>query len=336
MYAMSSFTDNNDKEKTKRGKKRQRLSHDFNFRGSHVCKRAFMLLFDVGKHSLQNLMKHVSENGVVPRCHGNTNKRPSKSLHFEDIRRIVQLISNYADEFGIQQPAAPRGRDNTAPVYLPSDATKVILHQTYVDSCAASDPPCRAVKYSTFNNIWRHSLAHIRIATPRDDVCATCEKLRKKVQDSVTEEEKLESANCLKEHVLTAQKESENYKACIKRAKESRGSGEVGPYVHYTFDFSQNVCLPHHSRQMGPAYFATLRKVQVFDFRIDGVPRQLNFLIDEHETIGSDGTLTHGPNAVISMIHWAMETYHTGETNGTIHADNCPGMLNFFWHLNIY
>ena len=89
------------------------------------------------------------------------------------------------------------------------------------------------------------------------------------MQDSVSEEEKLESANCLKEHVLTAQKEKENYNACIKRAKESRGSGEADPYVHYTFDFSQNVCLPHRSRQMGPAYFATLRKVQVFGFRID-------------------------------------------------------------------
>ncbi len=61
-------------------------------------------------------------------------------------------------------------------------------------------------------------------------------------------------------------------------------------YVHYTFDFSQNVSLPHHSRQMGRVYFATLRKVQLFGFRIDGLPKQLNFLVDEDETIGRDGT----------------------------------------------
>ena len=137
-----------------------------------------------------------------------------------DIQRVVQFVANYADEFSIPQPAAPRSRDNTAPVYLSSDTTKAKLHQTYVDSCAESDPPHRVVKYSTFNNIWRHSLPHIKIATPRDDVCATCEKLRKKVQDSVTEEEKLQSANNLREHVLTAQ----NEETCIMPVSNAQKS----------------------------------------------------------------------------------------------------------------
>ena len=39
---------------------------------------------------------------------------------------------------------------------------------------------------------------------------------------------------------------------------------------HYTFDFSQCVSLPHYSRQVGPLYFLTLRKVQIFGFRISG------------------------------------------------------------------
>ena len=121
-----------------------------------------------------------------------------------------------------------------------------------------------------------------------------------------------------------------------KRAKETHSDPDAENYVHYTFDFSQNVCLPHHSRQMGPVYFATLRKVQIFGFRIDGIPRQLNFLVDENETIGPDGTCTHGPNAVISMIHWAMETNHSGETFCTIHADNCPGMHSNFYNIKFY
>lgn len=32
-------------------------------------------------------------------------------------------------------------------------------------------------------------------------------------------------------------------------------------HCHYTFDFAQNVALPHHARQMGPMYFVTARKV---------------------------------------------------------------------------
>ena len=82
MYTMSSFTDSIDKGATKWGKKRQRQSHEFTFRGNRVCKRIFMLLFDIGKQSLQSLMKHVGENGVIPRIHGNTNRQLSKSLQF--------------------------------------------------------------------------------------------------------------------------------------------------------------------------------------------------------------------------------------------------------------
>ena len=52
--------------------------------------------------------------------------------------------------------------------------------------------------------------------------------------------------------------------------------------VHYTFDYSQNVRLPHHSRQMGPMYFTKLRKIQIFSFRIDGISEQLNFMINEN------------------------------------------------------
>ena len=38
--------------------------------------------------------------------------------------------------------------------------------------------------------------------------------------------------------------------------------------------------------------FTTLRKIQIFGFNIDGIPEQLNFLLDENITIGKDGTMT--------------------------------------------
>jgi len=171
---------------------------------------------------------------------------------------------------------------------------------------------------------------HIKIATPRDDVCATCERLRKAVSDACEEEEKLSSAEALRQHILTAQKKRDAYNKCIKKA----AGNDV--YVHFTFDFSQNICLPHHARQMGPVYFASLRKVQIFGFRIDNVPIQLNFLVDENETIGKDGSNSHGPNAVISMVDWALESHNRGETVCVLHADNCPGMfLKRFTHSSL-
>lgn len=75
---------------------------------------------------------------------------------------------------------------------------------------------------------------------------------------------------------------------------------------------------------MGQMYFMSLRKVQIFGFRKSG-DKQLNFIIDENETPGKDGKMTHGPNAVLSMIDWALETTSTPSKSFIIHADNCPG-----------
>ena len=150
---------------TQRGKKRQRCHYDFTHLGEKICKTTFMTVYDVGKHALQNIIKHVQENGVVPRQHKNTGRRPTNSLCFDDIRSAIQFICNYSEEVGLPHPAAPRGRDGDAPVYLPSNSTKIAVHRAYADSCAAVTPPARVVKYSTFINIWRSCVPHIKIAT---------------------------------------------------------------------------------------------------------------------------------------------------------------------------
>ena len=59
------------------------------------------------------------------------------------------------------------------------------------------------------------------------------------------------------------------------------------------------------------------------------MPNQMNFLVDENETIGKDGKQTHGPNAVISMLDYILETQGREERSISLHADNCPGQ-----HLN--
>ena len=53
--------------------------------------------------------------------------------------------------------------------------------------------------------------------------------------------------------------------------------------------------------------FSTVRNL--FGFRIDGIPEQLNFLFDENKTIGKDVTMTHCLNSVLPMLDWTMQTH---------------------------
>ncbi|KAJ8310151.1 LOW QUALITY PROTEIN: hypothetical protein KUTeg_012016 [Tegillarca granosa] len=191
IFIMVTLVDySSDKETTKRGRKRQRLRHQFSFLGKAVCRATFLLVFDIGKYALEKIVKHVNQNGITLRSNGNTGKKPSKSFTFEDIQKVSHFIANYAEEFGIPQPAAPRGRDSVPPIYLPCDTTRIFVH-IVVKSLKHQF----VLIHDTFDRIWLQCLPHIKIASPRDDVCTTCQKYRKAVVDAVTEGRKIGSNN---------------------------------------------------------------------------------------------------------------------------------------------
>ncbi|KAJ8316050.1 hypothetical protein KUTeg_006064 [Tegillarca granosa] len=104
--------------------------------------------------------------------------------------------------------------------------------------------------------------------------------------------------------------------------------------MHYTFDFSKNLTILHRSRQMGPIYFVSPVKVFLFGVRLDGLPIPLSvrrdwlILIQNSTHQREDCANSHGPNAVILMIHHSFHNYDYGEKECGIHADNC-GDNNF-------
>ena len=49
----------------------------------------------------------------------------------DDVLCVVNFISNYADLYGMPQPAAPRDRDRLLQAFLPASLTKVALHSLY-------------------------------------------------------------------------------------------------------------------------------------------------------------------------------------------------------------
>ena len=75
----------------------------------------------------------MKRHEVTPRKHGNTGEKPSHSLRYDDFRLVVQFISSFADDFGLPQPAVPRGSDDVPPIYIPSDKTKKMIHEKYVE-----------------------------------------------------------------------------------------------------------------------------------------------------------------------------------------------------------
>ena len=188
-------------ETTERGKRRKRC-RQFKVEGKHVCKRTFMLFYDIGKHALKAIQSHVAEKGITPRVHGNTGKKPRHAICFDDVMRVVNFVRNVADTRGLPQPAAPRGIDNVPIVFLPSGTTKEGIFKDYAASC--QEAGVRDLRLTSFKDIWRTCLPHIRIGSPRHDVCATCEKMRRTIMDARAEQEKLDATESFRDHILIA------------------------------------------------------------------------------------------------------------------------------------
>ena len=55
---------------------------------------------------LKNLRKHLLDNGPVPRQHGLVGRTPQNTYRYEVTYDAVHFIRNYAELFGIPQPAA--------------------------------------------------------------------------------------------------------------------------------------------------------------------------------------------------------------------------------------
>ena len=82
--------------------------------------------------------------------------------------------------------------------------------------------------------------------------------------------------------------------------------------------------------QPGPIYFKTPRKCGLFGVICEGLPRQVNFIIDEASSTGK------GANTTISYVHYYFKKHGLGETDVHLNVDNCAGQNKnnyFLWHL---
>lgn len=309
--------------------KRQRVTCDYRFDHRQVCKDGFLFLHDIGTKHLKNLQKHLRENGPIPREHGLAGRAPATMYPYEVTYDAVRFIRNYAEIYGIPQPAARRGRADNPPIYLPASQNYTIVHSKYVEASLANDPQVKFLKYKSFTSVWKRCLPDIVFMTPRSDVCATCEQFRIDIRDVISEEDKVKLSTEFAAHIQIAQEEREYYVSSMKKAEcelsKVQGSQSRPQYAHYTFDFAEQVHIPHHSRQVGPLYFKVCRKIQVFGICCDSNKKQINYLIDEDESIGANGANTHGPNSVISMLDHYFANHALKEDECHLHCDNCVG-----------
>ena len=181
------------------------------------------------------------------------------------------------------------------------------------------------------------------VVKPMTELCLTCQENTSHLQraSNLSDREKSERLRTHQQHLNRPQTEQEFYKhscAQSEKAIEMIGVTLLNSENHSTCSFKCKNSLFIRLRKTGPhvlqpnATWAdfTLRKCGIFGVMCEGVPREVNFLIDEAVTTGK------GANATISYIHYYFEHHGLQETDIYLNADNCAGQNknnNFLWYL---
>lgn len=89
-------------------KERQRAYTTYMHNGKPVCKSFFMNIHNVGKDRMGALLKHLTENGLVPRVK-KSGGRNKLALTFERCKEIYNFILNYSETHGVKLPGRVPG-----------------------------------------------------------------------------------------------------------------------------------------------------------------------------------------------------------------------------------
>lgn len=178
------------------------------------------------------------------------------------------------------------------------------------------------VSYSKFVALWNTFTPYIVGMTPASDLCSLCHLNDAKISQNVnvSEHEKLKCLSDQEMHLQEAKSERDfmkrNVAACKEGLQDSvidllspRPSCSLKGTIHYSDDYAQQVHILSNPQQPGSIYFKTQRKCGLFGICCEGIPRQVNYLIDEAVATGK------GAKATISYVHDFFNFHGAGETD---------------------
>jgi len=314
-------------------KKRQRQRFDYRITADRpVCRTMFLFYHGETIKRIRYLQKHLVEVGTSLPAHGNIGRKPKHAYSDTDKFCVESFITNYAAMHGLPDPGRDlRTKQKKIKILLPSIMSYKSVHRIYLKSMHGRTE--KTVEYNTFLGIWHKTTPHICFIKPRSDLCLTCENHKKAINmaTNLCEEERIIIHEKAMSHLEDAKKERDHYRYCLKMAEKAYLSLSMKKRItpclpnsakilmHYSWDFAQQVYYPYEDQQVGPIYFKVPRKAQLFGVCCEGIPRQVNYLIDEADF------LDKGSNTVISLLDHFFAVHGLGETHAYLSADNCVG-----------
>ena len=248
-------------------RKRQRIAYSV-FPFGMMCRRAYLLIWNIGVTTLRNCITHMTNHTgtFCPRIHGHSGTVSHAALRTDIYEQTIQFILDIAENVG-EVSGGRHGRRNIRKTeskivyYLPAPYSIAGLYRQFLIKYRSENSRqgnVTPLSLSSFRTIfYSDQCKHVRIRSPRSDVCDECtlyrafyrrQPERSSSETSKTDEEKVRK---WQQHLQSAKEARTVYNRDVKQAKKmfrqlKKGTLKLNAYTaHYTFDFMQNLALPN-------------------------------------------------------------------------------------------
>ena len=200
---------------------RKKAYSSFSHQGRPICTRMFRFLHGVGSKRLKNLTRSLKENGLTPRVHGNSKRKPSNALSYSSTEFVVRFLFSYAEQHALLLPGRIPSYSRCDIQLLPSSVSKRTVWRVYHEAAEAVDT-VKAVAYTTFCLLWRTLVPSIVVMKPRSDLCWQCQQNSTAIMRTAnaSEAEKSSTIDAALEHLRIVKQERTLYKAICDECKE--------------------------------------------------------------------------------------------------------------------
>lgn len=124
-------TEETERPKQKSQTERKRTRNEYYHLRRRICRDVFQYIHCIGEKQLDALNKHYKSEGVEPRVHGRSKHLPANSLTYDDNRRVVDFIINYADVHAVTLPGRTPHHWVSSTQLLPTNCSKRTVYEEY-------------------------------------------------------------------------------------------------------------------------------------------------------------------------------------------------------------
>ncbi|CAK9818929.1 hypothetical protein ANTQUA_LOCUS9973 [Anthophora quadrimaculata] len=183
---------------TARHTERRRLRTQYVYQGRRVCLDAFLYLENCTHYQIKRIRKHLMTHGVTPRVHGNHGKIPHNTFSLDIYKIATEFLKNFIELQEMKQ------KTKNAQLHLPSDITRKVVYDSYMQYCRKISPNTKIIGYSTFRRFMKVQFPQVKFAklefVIRNQSVQNqeCSKIDLEMKD-VTDAKSVESADLITE-----------------------------------------------------------------------------------------------------------------------------------------